>query len=335
MLIPQGTSYWLQKKLSTDLSSTSITALTGDMGKRRYFRISLPSNSSFVLCVYHQPIQSSDCFFQTHAFLKQYRIPIPEIIDYSIECSAVLLEDLGDETLSQLPIQKHQEKALELMLSIHELPSKSLPATHCIRSHSLDYSLFMKEMRLTAEWFLKNQLSCSTSEQESFVTIMSEYLQNVDSQDRVVCHRDFHTNNILCFKNNLYVIDFQDMRMGFGGYDLHSILFEREALYTSPSELFKKNQRLLSNYRDRSSYKTLSFEKFYDDFLTNALQRTLKAIGSFSNGGSVYKKYIKPSLELMDCLCKEQLFIRKSHVQSGARALLDLNLHERWSTLNP
>ena len=65
---------------------------------------------------------------------------------------------------------------------------------------------------------------------------------------RVLCHRDFHTANLMLdSKNRLRVVDHQDARMGPASYDLVSLLLDRQpARLRSPSRViivcsFSKN----------------------------------------------------------------------------------------------
>ena len=40
----------------------------------------------------------------------------------------------------------------------------------------------------------------------------------------MLCHRDYHSRNLMWHDDTLYVIDFQDARMGPDTYDLASLL---------------------------------------------------------------------------------------------------------------
>ena len=44
------------------------------------------------------------------------------------------------------------------------------------------------------------------------------------SEPRVLCHRDYHSRNLMLSAGELYIIDFQDARMGPDTYDLASLL---------------------------------------------------------------------------------------------------------------
>ena len=40
----------------------------------------------------------------------------------------------------------------------------------------------------------------------------------------MLCHRDYHSRNLMLHERQLYIIDFQDARMGPDTYDLVSLL---------------------------------------------------------------------------------------------------------------
>ena len=40
----------------------------------------------------------------------------------------------------------------------------------------------------------------------------------------MLCHRDYHSRNLMLHDGSLYIIDFQDARMGPDTYDLASLL---------------------------------------------------------------------------------------------------------------
>ena len=44
------------------------------------------------------------------------------------------------------------------------------------------------------------------------------------AEPRVLCHRDYHSRNLMLHDGRLYIIDFQDARMGPDTYDLVSLL---------------------------------------------------------------------------------------------------------------
>src|SRR5205085_12439375 len=52
----------------------------------------------------------------------------------------------------------------------------------------------------------------------------SSIVEELASEPRVLCHRDYHSRNLMLHDGSLYIIDFQDARLGPDTYDLVSLL---------------------------------------------------------------------------------------------------------------
>ena len=61
-----------------------------------------------------------------------------------------------------------------------------------------------------------------------------EMIEELASEPRVLCHRDYHSRNLMYHQERLYIIDFQDARMGPDTYDLASLL--RDAYVDLPEQ---------------------------------------------------------------------------------------------------
>ena len=97
--------------------------------------------------------------------------------------------------------------------------------------------------------------------------------QEIASWPRVLCHRDFHSRNLMLHRERLFWIDFQDARMGPATYDLVSLL--RDAYVDVPEEM---SEALAEQFRQRA-VPGEAREVFRRRFELMALQRNLKALG--------------------------------------------------------
>jgi aminoglycoside/choline kinase family phosphotransferase len=48
--------------------------------------------------------------------------------------------------------------------------------------------------------------------------------EELAAEPRVLCHRDYHSRNLMLHRGELYIIDFQDARLGPDTYDLVSLV---------------------------------------------------------------------------------------------------------------
>jgi hypothetical protein len=126
---------------------------------------------------------------------------------------------------------------------------------------------------------------------EEFAAIVEE----LAAEPRVLCHRDYHSRNLMLHENRLVIIDFQDARMGPDTYDLVSLLRDSyvdldEAAVDELIAYFlalRGTPGLARGYRTR--------------FDLMALQRNLKALGTFgyqttARRNPVYIQYIPRTL---------------------------------------
>ena len=155
----------------------------------------------------------------------------------------------------------------------------------------------MEEVNFTLKYFYEGILGKLVK--ESVVEYFNKLSKFLSEGETVPTHRDFHSRNVMCFKGKFYIIDFQDIRMGLPQYDLVSLL---EDCYYKIGE---RNLERLKNYYfenyilSHTSQTREKFDKIYD---LMTVQRTFKAIGSFSYLYIVKKnpkflKYIGFSME--------------------------------------
>jgi aminoglycoside/choline kinase family phosphotransferase len=113
------------------------------------------------------------------------------------------------------------------------------------------------------------------------------------SQPYALCHRDYHSRNLILCGDDLAVIDHQDARMGPRCYDLASLLNDSYVTHGAP--LVREMKELFS----RETGADVGAE--YD---VAALQRNLKALGTFgyqisARANDVYRRYIPQTLALV------------------------------------
>ena len=96
----------------------------------------------------------------------------------------------------------------------------------------LPYGIAFDVEKLTWEldFFLRHYLAAyrnAVLPQAEFDAVRGEFkviIEELASEPRVLCHRDYHSRNLMLSQGQLYLIDFQDARMGPDTYDLASLL---------------------------------------------------------------------------------------------------------------
>lgn len=264
-----------------------VKRLTGDASTRRYYRV-LAKGNSFVVCL-DNPTDIDSDFLQMQKILNDNKVRVPIIYDDRKDKGYLLEEDLGDVTfLSQLSeLDDEQEyqlykRAIDELIKIHQI---DIEENRPYSNRYFDEEKLSQETNMTNEYFLRKYLKCTD---ENVILQISNKFKEINellsAERRVVCHRDFHSRNIMLKEKDLIIIDFQDARLGPSQYDLVSLL--EDCYYC----VAKENKKKLIDYY-KGQMKDLvndSFDEVYDLML---LQRTYKAIGSFCYIAETRKDY--------------------------------------------
>jgi aminoglycoside/choline kinase family phosphotransferase len=284
-----------------------IVPLTGDASDRRYFRI-LPSDSaSIVLAVHAGPIEFETLPFANVAeLMRQIPLPVPLILGHSDPLGIVALQDLGDVTLqAHLGAASTAEHAALYRQAVAFIERLQRRGSELAADRYLPYRVAFDSDKLTWEldFFTKHFIESyrgaapSNSDRDAIAEEWGAIVQELAAEPRVLCHRDYHSRNLMLSEDSLYIIDFQDARMGPDTYDLVSLLRDS---YVDVSE--REVDDLIAYFlalRGRDA--EVDDEEFRRRFDLMALQRNLKALGTFgyqttARRNPVYIQYVPRTL---------------------------------------
>lgn len=280
-----------------------ITGIPKEASSRNYYRIQYESGQ-FVLCVDENFTTLPYTFLEVQKFLKQNKFPVPEIIRFDTRLNTILLIDSGEKDLTA--IEADDEYVLELKKSIgYILKLQELTPISLIAEKSFHYEKLMFEVDYTCSGYSRFKEAYNidiniSGEMYGFLQKASEFL--AEYEKKVICHRDYHARNILLDPNgNQTIIDFQDMMMGTPQYDLTSLLYDAYR----PLALSKREE-LYQYFKEQSPYKTKRFREYY---LTQALQRSFKALGTYfvqyhDKKKNRFKESISKALENLIEICQ-------------------------------
>ena len=289
---------------------TSLIPLTGDASDRRYYRVLLGAEPSQVLAVHPGPIEFAQLpFVNVATLLQRMGLPAPRITGHSDPLGIIALQDLGDVTLQAhlgaAPPPEHASLYREAVALVAELQRKG----HEFASPEYTpYGIAFDEEKLTWElqffvtYFLEayRGVRLSGPEREALAAAFTALARELAAEPRVLCHRDYHSRNLMLHDGRLHIIDFQDARMGPDTYDLASLLRDSYVDLTDVqvNELLAYFLALRGGGSVPSSESAIEFRRRFD---TMALQRNLKALGTFgfqtaARGNTVYIQYIPRTL---------------------------------------
>jgi N-acetylmuramate 1-kinase len=282
-----------------------IVPLTGDASDRRYYRVLLKDSKPIVLALHQGPIDYATMPFVAIArLLGAVPLPVPKILHHSDELGVLGLEDLGDVTLqAHLGAAAASEHA-ELYRQAVALIARMQQRGEALRSDAYPpYRIAFDVEKLTweLEFFVKHYLLAykgatpSEAERDALRDEWSAIVEELSSDRRVLCHRDYHSRNLMLHDGSLYIIDFQDARMGPDTYDLASLLRDSYVDLT-PQQVDELIAFFLA--LNGQSARAQEFRRRFD---LMALQRNLKALGTFgymttSRNNTVYIQYIPRTL---------------------------------------
>jgi aminoglycoside/choline kinase family phosphotransferase len=306
---PEGAD--VRERIDRYLSASGLAArgpkvvpLTGDASDRRYFRVLLVDGESIVLALHAEAISFATLPFANVAeLLQQMPLPIPAILGHSDPDGIIALQDLGDVTLqAHLGAATANEHAALYRQAVSLIELLQRRGRELESERYLPYAMAFDAGKLTWEldFFVRHFIEAyrgvtlSAAERTALSEEWTAIAGELASEPRVLCHRDYHSRNLMLHGGNLHVIDFQDARLGPDTYDLVSLLRD------SYVDLTERDLEDLIAYflALTGNADPVEFRRRFD---LMALQRNLKAIGTFgfqttTRSNPVYIQYIPRTL---------------------------------------
>ena len=293
-----------------------IVPLTGDASDRRYYRVLFDGLPAIVLALHAGPIAFTSLPFVLIAdLMRRVPLPVPAILHHSDRLGIVGLEDLGDVTLqAHLGAAPPAEQAalyrdavsfiVRLQRRGAELEDPRYPAYGA----AFDIDKLTWELDFFVKHFLvacRGQ-SPSAAVREGLASEWRAIVTELAAEPRVLCHRDYHSRNLMFHRQALVIIDFQDARMGPDTYDLASLLRDSYVDLTAP----RVDELIAFFLAFRGDSDAAAQTEFRRRFDLMALQRNLKALGTFgfqttTRGNPAYLQYVPRTLALVGAVLRQ------------------------------
>lgn len=264
------------------LADPGFTALTGDAGFRRYFRVhTRPAR----IAVWAPPEhEDTPAFVAKGQALAAAGVHVPRVIAVDYRHGFMLQEDLGQclylDELNPTSVDALYGRAIDTLLAIQGTPGDPdiFP--------SYDDALLRRELALFPEWFIGGLLDIelSAGDQELLTEVSDLLVTNALAQPQVVVHRDYHARNLLVLPASagaVGVVDYQDAVIGPLTYDLVSLL--KDCYVRWPPALVRRHALAYATCaRERGLLMGVSDADFLTWFDLMGLQRHLKVLGIFA-----------------------------------------------------
>ena len=280
----------LESKLKSAMlhmgSPEHITKLAGDASTRAYYRARFPDSRSVILMVSENPaLHEEEAFLEVQHFLETLGLAVPGVLAHIADDGIIVLEDLGDDLLEVVVRNAPAERIRDLYYEATDILLRMRRATFTASKDCRPFHLAFDQQKLMQEmsFFVRHYIgslrkarpsAAATSALERFFVKICEMLA---AEPRIFTHRDYHSRNLMLHGGRLFMIDFQDARMGPAQYDLASLL--RDSYVTLPEDLVDE----LLDYYAQETGKTgeVARDRFRYIFDVMSLQRNIKALGTF------------------------------------------------------
>ncbi|HKB10194.1 MAG TPA: phosphotransferase [Vicinamibacterales bacterium] len=285
-----------------------VVPLTGDASDRKYFRIIPADGPPIVLALHATAIDFATLpFARVAALMQQVPLPVPAILGHSDGLGILALQDLGDVTLqAHLGAASATEHAALYRegVALIELLQRRGEALRSADYPPYAIAFDVEKLTWELEFFLKHfvegyrGVALTPAERKAFAVEWAAIAGELAAEPNVLCHRDYHSRNLMLHDGNLHIIDFQDARMGPDTYDLVSLLRDSYVDITDRELDDLIAYFLALKTHDGTSPDADEFRRRFD---LMALQRNLKALGTFgyqtmTRQNPVYIKYMPRTL---------------------------------------
>lgn len=259
-----------------------IDRVAGDASTRSFHRARLADGSTRVVMDYGAPFRGETDDVRLSRIFRAASLPVAEILSVEPEAGCLVLEDLGDRTLetslresSGRERARWTERAVDLAVRIAVDGTRALARSERADGPALDAERFRFEMDFFVEHYALG-LARLPSAGEALAASLHELAALAASGPRVLCHRDFHSRNLMVRDDGtLAMVDIQDARWGPDTYDLASVLCDAYADIDDGVA-----ERMIDRYR-LSLPEPPPADAFRKRYQVVAVQRMIKALGTF------------------------------------------------------
>ncbi len=285
----------MKKYLYSQLSASgvcgnveNIKKIQGEASTRGFFRVTT-AERSLVAMVYPEPEPDEICRIQGLTELyRQKGLNVPQI-EAETDERILLLEDLGAVSVQAAYARFGKPERQSLLEKI----ALQLDRLAGIPLHHTDGVLGTARMQWEMDFFIEHFAPrfCTLPGPDGIEQLRRRLHEMVWDIGPVAtfAHRDFHSRNMLYQNDEVYLVDFQDSLRAPLFYDTVSFAFDA----------YLDLKGLRDYFLD--ALKELGWEMDHRQFYLTALQRNIKALGTFGYQVTVrknltYKKYMNRTI---------------------------------------
>ncbi len=284
----------------------NVREIKGDASFRKFYRKKVNKFTSIIVKAHKEKEKNLLIYDSINKILNKNKVFAPKLYNEKYTNNLIEIEDFGDETFYKL-LKKKRNKLLYFKKIVKTLNKMQLIKDRKIQNFKnknytipkYDRKILIEEANLFCDWYIKKELKKNKiSFNKQFKEVTKKLSSNLQLQNDVFVHRDFHISNLMLTKKGIGVIDSQDALIGNKAYDLSSLI--DDVRFKTSNSLKKK----IYNYYLNTNKKT-NRKKFKNDFEILSVLRNLKIIGIFTrlairDNKTNYLKLIPYAWKLID-----------------------------------
>lgn len=264
-------------------AQAACTFLAGDASFRKYYRLMQDDTPTVLMDAPPEDGEDTRPFIKIAQYLNGLGLSAPKIHAQDTENGFLILEDLGDQTYTNLLKSGHDERALyelacDALIALHQ-QADQLPEN----LKSYDAGLLNTEAELLPRWWMKAEFGEDHITEDLLASYRAAWQSAFDilqQQPQTLVLRDYHVDNLLLLDERDGVqacglLDFQDAVAGPALYDLMSLM-EDARRDIDPALIAHINARYLA------AFPQMDAADFAQCFAILGAQRHAKVIGIFA-----------------------------------------------------
>ncbi len=257
---------------------------------RKYYRIRIGDEHSLILVKYGDSREENRHYVSIAQFLAEIGVHVPEIYFHDEAERLIWMQDLGERDLWAFrdePWETRRElyaKALDEIVALHTRGHRAIAECELNLQVEFNAELYRWEQNYFFEncvqrFFNRDAAPCDDD-------ALAQIAAQLDSQARVLVHRDFQSQNILIHRDNAHLIDFQSLRPGLAQYDLASLVYDPYVTLSSA-----ERDELVDLYISKALDAGIEIPAdFHETLDLCAMQRLMQALGAYGFLGLVKQR---------------------------------------------
>jgi N-acetylmuramate 1-kinase len=295
-----------------------LKKISSDASFREFYRVQKNLLSSILIKTNKDKFKNLIVYAAVNKLLIDNKIKAPKLLKEYFKNGMMEIEDLGTHSfLDYIKYKKNKfndyKKLFKVIFKLQNIKLKNFIKLkkYKIKINSYNLASLHKESDLFFQWYLKNNSNFPffSKFEDKIKNELNNLYKKLYFQNRCFVHRDFHVSNIMVKKNNMGLIDSQDIIKGNLLYDVASLIDDVRIILpvTLKSKLF--------DYYLSKTKKIKKTERSYakNDFEILSVQRNLKILGIFvrlykRDKKSNYLKFLPYIWRLLDLRLKNPIF---------------------------